>query len=88
LLEFIRIDSSMVAGLNANQTIMLVIALVAAGLLVWRHRSPGATQSAAVVPSGAEAESDEVSKAESDSDEAEETIDPPGEAPEAEEPEP
>ena len=38
LLEFIRLDPSMVGGLNANQTLMLIVALLAGGLLVWRHR--------------------------------------------------
>jgi phosphatidylglycerol:prolipoprotein diacylglycerol transferase len=37
-LEFLRLDSAKVAGLNANQTLMAVVALAAAGALVWRHR--------------------------------------------------
>ena len=37
-LEFLRLDSAQVAGLNANQTLMAVVALAAAGALVWRHR--------------------------------------------------
>jgi phosphatidylglycerol:prolipoprotein diacylglycerol transferase len=37
-LEFLRLDNSFVGGVNANQTFMLVIALFAAGLIVWRHR--------------------------------------------------
>jgi phosphatidylglycerol:prolipoprotein diacylglycerol transferase len=45
LMEFLRLDASQVAGLNANQTLMAVIAVLAAAALVWRHR-PG--QSAAV----------------------------------------
>ncbi len=40
LLEFLRLDSAQVGGLNANQTFMAVVALVAAGLLVVRHRTP------------------------------------------------
>ncbi len=40
LLEFLRLDASRVAGLNANQTIMAVVALVAVALLIWRHRKP------------------------------------------------
>jgi phosphatidylglycerol:prolipoprotein diacylglycerol transferase len=39
LLEFLRLDSAVVAGLNANQTLMAIVALIAAGLLFWRHRS-------------------------------------------------
>ena len=37
-LEFLRLDHSYVGEVNANQTLMLVIALISAGLLVWRHR--------------------------------------------------
>lgn len=38
LLEFIRIDSAMTLGVNINQLIMAFIALVAAAILIWRHR--------------------------------------------------
>ncbi len=41
LLEFIRLDSAQVAGLNANQTFMAVVAIAAAVILVLRHRTPG-----------------------------------------------
>jgi phosphatidylglycerol:prolipoprotein diacylglycerol transferase len=41
-LEFMRLDSSYVGGINANQTVMAVIALVSIGALIWRHR-PGAS---------------------------------------------
>lgn len=41
-IEFIRLDSARIAGFNANQTFMLLIALVAGGLLFWRHR-PGSS---------------------------------------------
>lgn len=37
LLEFIRLDSSQVAGLNANQTLMAVIALISISILFLRH---------------------------------------------------
>ena len=37
-LEFLRLDHSYVGGVNANQTFMLIIALTAAGLIIWRHR--------------------------------------------------
>jgi phosphatidylglycerol---prolipoprotein diacylglyceryl transferase len=40
LLEFLRLDSAQVGGLNANQTFMAVVALVATGLLIYRHRLP------------------------------------------------
>jgi phosphatidylglycerol---prolipoprotein diacylglyceryl transferase len=39
LLEFLRLDASQVGGINANQTVMLVVMIVAAGLLIWRHRT-------------------------------------------------
>jgi phosphatidylglycerol---prolipoprotein diacylglyceryl transferase len=38
LLEFLRLDSSMVAGININQIIMGAIALVSALVLIVRHR--------------------------------------------------
>jgi phosphatidylglycerol---prolipoprotein diacylglyceryl transferase len=37
-LEFLRLDSSQIAGINANQTVALVVALLAGFLLFWRHR--------------------------------------------------
>ena len=37
LLEFIRLDSAQIAGINANQTFMLVVAAVAAFVIIWRH---------------------------------------------------
>jgi phosphatidylglycerol:prolipoprotein diacylglycerol transferase len=37
-MEFLRLDSSQVAGINANQTLMLVVALAAAVTLIIRHR--------------------------------------------------
>ena len=42
LLEFLRLDSSQVAGLNANQTLMLIIAMAAAVTLFlrWRKNPP------------------------------------------------
>ena len=42
LLEFIRLDASQVAGINANQTFMLFVILIAAVLLYWRHHRPAA----------------------------------------------
>ena len=39
LLDFLRLDVARVAGINANQTIMLVIALLAAVSLFIRHRT-------------------------------------------------
>jgi phosphatidylglycerol:prolipoprotein diacylglycerol transferase len=38
LLEFLRLDPARVGGININQTVMLLVALVATGLLFWRHR--------------------------------------------------
>ncbi|MRR31133.1 prolipoprotein diacylglyceryl transferase, partial [bacterium] len=37
-LEFLRLDPSPVAGININQTIMAVIAIVAASMLIFRKR--------------------------------------------------
>jgi phosphatidylglycerol---prolipoprotein diacylglyceryl transferase len=37
LLEFLRLDASQVGGLNFNQTFMGIIAILAAGTLIWRH---------------------------------------------------
>lgn len=50
-LEFIRLDSARIAGMNANQTFMLIIALVASGLLFWRHR-PGGSNANSLATSG------------------------------------
>jgi phosphatidylglycerol:prolipoprotein diacylglycerol transferase len=38
-LEFLRLDSAQIAGINANQTLMLVVALLSAGAFLWRHRA-------------------------------------------------
>jgi phosphatidylglycerol:prolipoprotein diacylglycerol transferase len=38
LLDFLRLDASLVAGININQTIMAVVAAFAAIALYWRHR--------------------------------------------------
>jgi phosphatidylglycerol:prolipoprotein diacylglycerol transferase len=37
-LEFLRLDVSMVGGINANQMLMAVVVILAGGLLYWRHR--------------------------------------------------
>lgn len=37
-LDFLRLDASMVGGINVNQAFMAVIALLALGTLAWRHR--------------------------------------------------
>jgi len=39
LLEFLRLDSAVVAGVNANQTVMAIVGVAAAALLIHRHRS-------------------------------------------------
>jgi len=38
LLDFIRLDASRVAGINANQTLAAIVAVAASALLIWRHR--------------------------------------------------
>lgn len=40
LLEFLRLDASELAGVNANQTLMLIVMILAAVLLFLRHRKP------------------------------------------------
>ncbi len=37
-MEYLRLDNSYVGGINANQTLMLVIAVLALGFITWRHR--------------------------------------------------
>ncbi|MGC1378585.1 MAG: prolipoprotein diacylglyceryl transferase [Anaerolineales bacterium] len=37
-LEFLRLDASQLAGINANQTFMAIVAVVAVAALLWRHR--------------------------------------------------
>jgi len=38
-LDFLRVDASLVGGININQTIMAIVAVFAAAALYWRHRS-------------------------------------------------
>ena len=38
LLDFLRLDASMLGGINANQSFMAVVAVLAAAAMVWRHR--------------------------------------------------
>jgi len=38
LLDFLRLDASRVAGINANQTLSALVVVVATGVLIWRHR--------------------------------------------------
>ncbi len=38
LIDFLRLNASLVAGINVNQTLMAVTAIVALGVLIWRHR--------------------------------------------------
>ena len=40
LLDFLRLDASRLAGINANQTLSAIVAVIAAGVLVWRHWPP------------------------------------------------
>jgi phosphatidylglycerol:prolipoprotein diacylglycerol transferase len=37
-LEFLRLDAAQVAGLNINQTIMLVVAIISAVIILYRHQ--------------------------------------------------
>ncbi len=50
-LEFIRVDYPTIGGIDPNQALMAVVALLAAAILIWRHRSgqagPAAVESEA-----------------------------------------
>jgi phosphatidylglycerol:prolipoprotein diacylglycerol transferase len=37
-MEFLRLDNSYVGGINANQTLMIIIAVLSLGFILWRHR--------------------------------------------------
>jgi phosphatidylglycerol---prolipoprotein diacylglyceryl transferase len=56
LLEFLRLDSAQVAGLNANQTFMAIIAIAAGGLLLYRHRRPDQPKAQTIAPKSTEEE--------------------------------
>ncbi len=43
LLEFLRLDSAQVAGINFNQTVVAAVALISAGIFIWRHSKYAAT---------------------------------------------
>lgn len=52
LLDFLRLDASRVAGINANQTLSAIVAILAACVLIWRHRpSPSKKPTNENVPS-------------------------------------
>ncbi len=42
-LEFLRLDASQLGGVNANQTLMLIVIVIAAVMLFLRHRKPAET---------------------------------------------
>jgi len=44
-LEFLRLDASQLAGVNANQTLMLIVIVFASVLLFLRHRRPAEVDS-------------------------------------------
>lgn len=46
-LEFLRLDAAELAGVNANQTLMLVVMILAAVMLFLRHRNPAGAGSQA-----------------------------------------
>ena len=43
LLEFLRLDASQISGINANQTLMLIVMIFAIAVLIWRHRKGSST---------------------------------------------
>ena len=45
LLDFLRLDASRLAGINANQTLSAIVAVVAAVVLIWHHRPSRSTKS-------------------------------------------
>jgi len=50
LLDFLRLDASEIAGINANQTFMVIVALASAAALIWRHRATDQTEPVAAAP--------------------------------------
>jgi len=46
LLEFLRLDYAIIAGININQTVMLVVAIVSTVVLFLRHRKTTASDAA------------------------------------------
>jgi phosphatidylglycerol---prolipoprotein diacylglyceryl transferase len=40
-LDFLRLDASQIGGINANQTFMAIVAVISAGLLIFRHKFAG-----------------------------------------------
>lgn len=72
LLEFLRLDASQVAGINANQTLMLVVLVLSSAVLFWRHRRkrelvPAESASQKVIPSESETQEAILSESESHS---------------------
>ncbi len=65
-LEFLRLDAAIVAGININQTVALVVAILAGAALIWRHRKqqPAAVETTEAAP--AEVEVTEETPAESE----------------------
>lgn len=45
LLDFLRLDASRLAGINANQTLSAIVAILAMGLFLYRHRPKPSTPS-------------------------------------------
>ena len=43
LLDFLRLDASLVNGININQTVMAIVAVCASAALYWRHRADRST---------------------------------------------
>jgi hypothetical protein len=37
--DWVRLDASILGGINANQSFMAVVAVLAAAALVWRHKT-------------------------------------------------
>ena len=44
LLEFLRLDAATIGSINANQTIMAVVAVCSLAFLIWRHRNSSSAE--------------------------------------------
>ena len=69
-LEFLRLDAAQVAGINFNQTVMAVVAVIATAALILRHRGPSQEMEAV---SGEDARADLPAPSE-ETDESDDTL--------------
>ena len=43
-MEMLRLDSSTLGGINANQGLVAVVAVLSTAFLIWRHRKTAAAE--------------------------------------------